>query len=295
MVGRLTAFVIVSSFALGACGSESTEPEASAGSGGSGGSAIGGSAGLGSGGSSGVGGGISSGGSGATVGGGGSVGDDVYVSFVAETVAGEGPALLSFDNDTDLTTSLWLADAVFSGIPPQTIVGPKVAASVQVALDTTTGKHVDGACVQQKMSSYSGPEALDPGKHYVMKMTFDSVQGFAGTLTEGAEIPFVALRAKVFDPTSNAFQPSVLTLAVPKERTIDVLHWETIDENRTSYSYAGPGTFSGETIRFTSGSGVRYQSNEPYEISGAPGYSVVVAHEPAPGAALSLPLHPVTP
>ena len=82
--------------------------------------------------------------------------------------------------------TLWMEQAAFvAEIPPGTTAGPMLAASAAVETDTTTGKHIENACVQfAGIAALSGPTELTPGKHYSMSIAFTEGVGFVGVLTE---------------------------------------------------------------------------------------------------------------
>lgn len=221
----------------------------------------------------------------------------LYASFVAETTAGEGPALVTFQNDTKNVMSFWLGQAEFIAVPSGWQVGPELSASAAVETDTSTGKHMpNGACVKFPMAKFVGPPVLDPGQGYFMVLALDLELGFVGTLTEAAAPPFVGLRAKVFDPSSDSFNPSRLRVELvgsgPARSTPSPL-FTTYDENRTSYKYVGEGPLAAE-LTFSSGSGQRY-AGDPVEVSGAPGYTVVVDDESVADAAAVVTLDEILP
>lgn len=215
--------------------------------------------------------------------------DVFYASFVPETAVGEGPASLHFHNDTEFTLSFWLGQAAFVAIPAGSKVGPELSASAAVEVDTTTGKHIENACVKFPLNKYVGPAQLEPGSHYSMAVSFDSGSGWTGTLTETSGLPFVALRAKVFDPSAYGMRFSTVGLKLEGERGGRRLSWATYDQYPTYYAFAGPGWFRG-TLRFVAGDGRKYASSESIELGEAPGYTIVIDDEAIPDAALVIAL-----
>lgn len=210
----------------------------------------------------------------------------LYASFIEETDAGEAPALLAFQNDTKFIMSLWLGQAEFIAIPSGLSVGPELAASAAVETDTTTGQHKNGACVKFPIHKFDGPSVLEPGQSYSMHIALDPELGFVGALTEASPQPFVSVRAKVFDPTSDSFHPSKLHLDLlgenPEGRGGSP-SFTTYDENRTNYVNAGTSAFAAQ-LRFSAGNGKRYAAADSVEIPIAPGYTVEVGVEPRAGA-----------
>jgi hypothetical protein len=221
----------------------------------------------------------------------------LYASFIEETDAGEAPALVAFQNDTKFIMSLWLGQAEFIAIPSGLSVGPELAASAAVETDTTTGQHKNGACVKFPINKFDGPSVLDPGQSYSMHIALDPVLGFVGSLTEEQPRPFVGVRAKVLDPTSDAFHPSRLHLALlgnhPDGRGGSP-SFTTYDENRTNYVNAGTTAFTA-MLTFSAGSGKRYAAAGAVEIPVAPGYTVEVDVEPRAGAAAVVALEATSP
>lgn len=214
----------------------------------------------------------------------------LYASIVAEGKPGEGPALVSFQNDTKFVMSLWLAEAVFIAVPSGATLGPELAASAAVEAETTTGQHKDNACVQFSISKVIGPSMLEPGRSYSMSVVLDEAIGFVGTLSEGPMVPFVAVRAQVFDRTSDAFRPSRLVLDVRGARETRSVRFATYDEGHTLYQHAGSGELSA-AISFVAASGKRYVGTEPVTVGGTPGFTVVVDEAPVDRAAAVVPLN----
>lgn len=212
----------------------------------------------------------------------------MHASFVAESKAGAGPALVSFVNDTNVLMSLWLGQATFIAVPQGETVGPALAASAAVEDDTTAGEHVEGQCVQFRLKKYVGPAGLTPGKHYSMNVTYDAVNGFVGTLTEVATYPFVAVRAEIHVPITSTFEPAVLTLELSGQRGLTT--FSVYNENPTQYFLAGPGAFS-TPLAFVDRHGKRFTSTAPVSVSGAPGFTVVVSEDAVSGATVVVPLH----
>lgn len=203
----------------------------------------------------------------------------MYASFKVETEAGEGPALLSFQNDTKFSMSFWLSQAVFLAVPEGSTVGPQLAVSAAVEVETTTGQHKDNACVRSPIAKVLGPAELEPGLAYTMSVALDEAIGFVGTLTEAPTLPFVAVRAQVFDRTSDGFVPSRVELDTEGLRETRSLRLTTYDEGRTMYQLAGAEALI-TTIRFTAGNGERFVGTEPITLGGSAGYTVTVADEP---------------
>lgn len=238
------------------------------------------------GGAGGASGGASSGGTGATA------TDDPEVmvaSFVAETEAGRGPALVTFHNDTEFTQSLWVGQAAFVELLPGTVAGPELAASAAVEVDTTTGKHSSFGCVVYHLAEYTGPQLLEPGKHYSMSVKYVANLGFVGTLTGAPGDPFVAVRAEVHESKpSNSVRPSQVALEFGGARG-SVARWSTYDDSPTNYLHIGPTGFSGK-VSFTARTGSHYQTSSTAELAATPGYTIVIAEQPVKGATATLTL-----
>lgn len=270
-MARRIAAVLTCLLFVGACGSESPEPAGgprlvSAASGGGVGDA-GGAGGAG----------------GASV-----ASKTMQASFVAETEAGAGPALLTFVNDTNALMSLWLGQAIFIAIPQGQTVGPALTVSAAVEDDTTAGEHIEGQCVQFRLKKYVGPAGLTPGKHYSMSVTYDAVNGFVGTITEIAPQPFVAVRAEIHVPITSTFDPPpVLTLDLSGQR--GPTEFSVYNANPTNYVFAGLGQLSAK-LAFADRHGTRFEAAGRVVLGGAPGYTVVVADQAIEGAEAVVPL-----
>jgi len=267
-MARRIAAVLTCLLFVGACGSESPEPAGgphvvSAGSGGGVGDAGG-------------------------AGGSSVASKTMQASFVAETEAGAGPAMLTFVNDTNVLMSLWLGQAIFIAIPQGQTVGPALTVSAAVEDDTTAGEHVEGQCVQFRLKKYVGPAGLTPGKHYSMSVTYDAVNGFVGTITEIAPQPFVAVRAEIHVPITSTFDPPpVLTLNLSGQR--GPTEFSVYNANPTNYVLAGLEQFSTK-LTFVDRFGTRFKSANRIKLGGAPGYTVVVADQAVEGAEAVVPL-----
>jgi len=268
-------------FALTACGSDAGPAADAAGSGGVVVSGSGGTL---------IVGGSSSGGSGGSASGGegGAPIDVFYASAFAETTVGESPALVRFQNDTKFTMTLWLEQAAFEAVPAGSLSHSLLASSAAVEFDAKTGKHIEDACVQFPLSAFSGPNQLSPGGHYTMSVALDENIGFVGVLSETSGEPFVGLRAIILDPSTNAFNPSALSLGSARGQV--AVKWRVSDHERTAYAYAGKGTASG-LLRFVSGDERKYVASEPLELTGAPGYTLVVDAQPMDDAVVVIALH----
>lgn len=205
-------------------------------------------------------------------------------SFIAETAPGDGPAFVTFHNQTPNIQSLWLAGAEFIEVPAGTTRGPELTASATVEQDTTTGKHENDRCVAVPLKGYSGPSALSPGKHYVMAITPDG-PAYLGDLTETTGDPFVAVRVRVQDSAATPFDAArvALDLGAPGGPT----QWSIFDAEPTRYVLAGTDSVT-LTVQFEGAAGGNYAGTAPVTLAGAPGYTVVIAEQQVPGATQSI-------
>ncbi|MEJ7728561.1 MAG: hypothetical protein WKG00_05050 [Polyangiaceae bacterium] len=200
--------------------------------------------------------------------------------------------MVTFHNDTASPHTLWIADSTFYNISASAVDGPQIATTADLTLEMTVGLHLtDKTCLKKKFVGFEGPVALQPQHSYVVR-AFIAEDGYHADTQEGAPAsPFTAIRALVDDPfplqEPGAFSTVVLMPADASSATAAVSFEAWSSDYATSYTQL-PGDFQVAAIQFLDRGGGKRVGLVDQALSGA--YTLVLAGEPAEGAAFSVEL-----
>ncbi len=219
-----------------------------------------------------------------------------FVSFVPETDPSQAPALVTFNNRTPRTMTLWLSQMTFFAVAPGETMGPEAGPSANVRTNTVVGVHQEdtGQCVRYPIGEYEGPAAFVPAASYSLDLTYiDQKRGFRAVLTDiqPAE-PFVAVRAEVHDPKVRWDTLSILRVEIGDQA--EPLEFMTGEDARSTYAFSRGTTRAVRAVTFVDAVGARFVSSDALTLGAGPGFTAVVDDKPVEGAA-SLRLLPVTP
>lgn len=198
--------------------------------------------------------------------------------FLAETEPGQGPAALSFFNDSTAIMSGVVRETTFWQIAPGTTEPWQLAISADVQADATLGYH-ESFSPQAPCSflqvTVSGVSELQPGQGYLYRV-FDDGNTYGGEITEdAAPPPFVGLRAYVGSPLPAGSKLSLTVDGSSEPVVFDLLQSET-----TVYSRVDLEAASITDLILSSPNGDQHVGQADVVLEGAPGFTIYLGFSP---------------
>ncbi len=214
----------------------------------------------------------------------------LVASFVAETEAGEAPALLHLVNASDaLYVTFQIGRANFNAIPPGQTAAPQLSFSADVRADLKLGYHDPslggGGCIFFKPKLMNGPNAWVPGRRYQVEATGTEPSDVVLDITEHEGAPFMGVRAwnKAAVPGTTAVWLEVAGGSPPLELVT------VIPEVPSSYVLLAEGSEPAvevTRVRFAM-NGQDLAADLTVELTGAAGFTAVIDSKAVDGAMTS--------
>ena len=209
------------------------------------------------------------------------------VSFVAETLAGEAPAVVSFQNDSSGIISGVIGPTQFWQVGPSESVPTQLAVSADIPIDASIGFHESkdpvAPCAFLPVI-IGGVLKLEDGQGYLYRV-FDNADTFGGeVLDHDPPPPFVALRALLSRPLPFG---SHIELSIGDSDIVI----ELLQDQQTLYGPPIEGdSLTIDAVTLHEAGGASHTSNTPVTLSGAFGFTIHIDREPAMDAIHSVDL-----